>query len=268
MAKYRFRVNHNNIEEAFARMKNFFTENPHFKYLKVKGGDDTITGGEVSLIHPEIELLDDNHIIMGDLLLGNERLTVPADDSVIIEIDTRRKINVYSISDHMVGYKTKIIDEHECVMTHTIRVVSKMSDEETSSALISLMTRDLYKIYSETPKDSLYEHEIFECEASYLFAHAIQNAFWSFRPDMNRIIHISAHGSMLIQVVSKLPGDITFEFDSKAYSDLWGSREFIKGYDIHKAITYHYVDNVNDIKSHEPMEFFEKIESAFGFKHD
>ena len=266
MAKYRYRVTKDNMKEVFDHVVEFLQKPT--KYRKAHKGDDGYNGNEISLIAPNITytFLDARpKIIIQDLLLGKHLIEITCDGDNIVEIDATRRMCIYNICDHMVGYKTKIIDEHRAYMSHSFQRVSKITNEEISLGISRLICSVLSEYYEEvihrcqleeTLADSPMEVLNFERDALAYLAFSVSRNRWAFRDDVNRPVHISL-------VKYHIPGDAYMVFDYHQYIDSLSEDAPFSGYDISKSLTYHYVDNVNNITSDNPKKFLHELEKAF-----
>lgn len=268
MAKYRCKVTNDNMEEVFKRIIEFL-QHPT-KYREPSKGDDSNDGNEISLIAPKIryDFYDENpKIIITDLLLGRHIIEITGHGDTIVEIDATRRICIYNMCDHMVGYKTKIIDEHEAYMSHSFRRVSKITNYDISREISRLICGIFSKYLGEnltisqmveetagTDSPEVLKFEIYALEE---IIHAVNNAHWIFRDDVNRPAHFSL-------IKYHLPGDGYVLFNYKPYIKHLSEDAPKHGYDISETITFHYDDNVNHIMSDNIGRFLFELQKAFG----
>ena len=268
MAKYRYKVTKDNMEEVFKRIIEFL-QYPT-KYKEPHKGDDSNNGNEISLIAPKIKYefyINDPKIIITDLLLGDRRIEITGHGDSIVEIDSSRRICIYNMCDHMVGYKTKIIDEHEAYMSHSFRRVSRITNDDISKEISRLICGQLCMFYKEVvllsqaaeKKSDIPEFLKFEMYALEELIRAVQKSHWAFRDDVNRLIHISL-------INYHMPGDSFLQFDYNPYIKHLSEDAPSVGYDIAEALTYHYYDNLNCIRAHYPREFLYQLEEAFNLR--
>lgn len=269
MAKYRYKVTKDNMKEVFDHIIEFL-QCPT-KYRKPHKGDDSNNGNEISLIAPKIRYefySDEPKIIITDLLLGNQCIEITGDGDNVVEIDASRIICIYNMCDHMVGYKTKIIDEHEAYMSHSFRRVSRITNDDISKEISRLICGHLSTYYKEAvllsqtaeKKSDVPEFLKFEMYVLEELIRAVQKSHWAFRDDVNRLIHISL-------INYHMPGDAFLRFDHHPYIKHLSEDAPRKGYDIAETLTYLYTDNVNCIRAHNPSEFLYQLEDAFNLRN-
>lgn len=266
MAKYRYKVTKDNMEEVFKRIIEFL-QHPT-KYREPSKGDDSNDGNEISLIAPKIryDFYDENpKIIITDLLLGSHVIEITGHGDNIVEIDATRRMCIYNMCDHMVGYKTKIIDEHEAYMSHSFRRVSKITNDDISKEISRLIGAHFgmyleenlmtYKVAGESLG---YTPETLEFERYALgeMIHAVNNAHWIFRDDVNRPAHFSL-------IKYHLPGDAYVWFNYRPYIKHLSEDAPRHGYDITETIAFRYDDNVNHIYENCLRVFLYRLHDAF-----